>query len=171
MDYQGEVLEPLDEAAVRAAARRLKAKGVEAVAVCYLFSFRNPAHEERTAEILAEEEPNWRISLSSRVLPVIREYPRLSTTVIDAYVGPTMERYLVNLDRQLKERGIATPQVFLMQSNGGLMRITMGARFPNQTLISGPAAGVVAGTALARASEPAQPGDAWTSAAPAPTSA
>lgn len=150
MDYRGTVLEPLDEQAVRAAARRLKARGVQAVAVCYLFSFRNPLHEERTAEILAEEEPAWRISLSSRVLPVIREYPRLSTTVVDAYVGPIMERYLVNLDRRLKERGITTPQVFLMQSNGGLMRITMGARFPNQTLTSGPAAGVVAGAALAR---------------------
>jgi N-methylhydantoinase A len=150
MDYRGTVLEPLDEQAVRAAARRLKARGVQAVAVCYLFSFRNPLHEERTAEILAEEEPAWRISLSSRVLPVIREYPRLSTTVVDAYVGPIMERYLINLDRRLKERGITTPQIFLMQSNGGLMRITMGARFPNQTLTSGPAAGVVAGAALAR---------------------
>jgi N-methylhydantoinase A len=150
LDYQGAVLEPLDEPAVREAARRLKAKGVEAVAVCYLFSFRNPAHEERTAEILAEEEPAWRISISSRVLPVIREYPRLSTTVVDAYVGPIMERYLINLDRRLKQRGVATPQIFLMQSNGGLMRITMGARFPNQTLTSGPAAGVVAGAALAR---------------------
>ena len=151
MDYQGAVLEPLDEQAVRDAARRLKAKGVQAVAVCYLFSFRNPVHEERTAEILAEEEPAWRISLSSHVLPVIREYPRLSTTVVDAYVGPIMERYLVNLEHRLKERGITTPQIFLMQSNGGLMRITMGARFPNQTLTSGPAAGVVAGTAVARA--------------------
>jgi N-methylhydantoinase A len=150
MDYRGTVLEPLDEQAVRVAARRLKARGVQTVAVCYLFSFRNPLHEERTAEILAEEEPAWRISLSSRVLPVIREYPRLSTTVVDAYVGPIMERYLVNLDRRLKERGITTPQIFLMQSNGGLMRITMGARFPNQTLTSGPAAGVVAGAALAR---------------------
>jgi N-methylhydantoinase A len=150
MDYRGTVLDPLDEQAVRAAARRLKARGVQAVAVCYLFSFRNPLHEERTAEILAEEEPAWRISLSSRVLPVIREYPRLSTTVVDAYVGPIMERYLINLDRRLKERGITTPQIFLMQSNGGLMRITMGARFPNQTLTSGPAAGVVAGAALAR---------------------
>ena len=150
MDYLGNVLAPLDERGVREAARRLKAKGVEAVAVCYLFSFRNGVHEERTAEILAEEEPAWRISLSSRVLPVIREYPRLSTTVIDAYVGPIMERYLVNLDRRLKARGVATPQIFLMQSNGGLMRITMGARFPNQTLTSGPAAGVVAGAALAR---------------------
>ena len=151
MDYQGTVLEPLDEQAVREAAQRLKTKGVQAVAVCYLFSFRNPMHEERTAEILADEEPAWRISLSSRVLPVIREYPRLSTTVVDAYVGPIMERYLVKLDHRLKERGIVTPQIFLMQSNGGLMRITLGARFPNQTLTSGPAAGVVAGAALARA--------------------
>ena len=150
MDYQGHVIEPLDEDSVRQAARRLRAKGVEAVAVCYLFSFRNATHEERTAEILRQEEPAWRISLSSRVLPVIREYPRLSTTVVDAYVGPIMERYLVELDSRLRERGIATPQVFLMQSNGGLMRITMGARFPNQTLTSGPAAGVVAGAALAR---------------------
>jgi N-methylhydantoinase A len=150
MDYQGNVIEPLDEDGVRQAARRLRAKGVEAVAVCYLFSFRNAVHEERTAEILREAEPAWRISLSSRVLPVIREYPRLSTTVVDAYVGPIMERYLVKLDNRLRERGIATPQVFLMQSNGGLMRITMGARFPNQTLTSGPAAGVVAGAALAR---------------------
>src|SRR5215472_7438818 len=151
MDYQGTVLEPLDEQAVREAAQRLKAKGVQAVAVCYLFSFRNATHEERTAEILRQEEPAWRISLSSRVLPVIREYPRLSTTVVDAYVGPIMERYLVKLGHRLKERGIVTPQIFLMQSNGGLMRITLGARFPNQTLTSGPAAGVVAGAALARA--------------------
>jgi N-methylhydantoinase A len=150
MDYQGNVLEPLDEQSVRQAARKLKDKGVEAVAVCYLFSFRNPAHEERTAEILAQEEPDWRISISSRVLPVIREYPRLSTTVIDAYVGPIMERYLSDLERRLKQLGVVTPQVFLMQSNGGLMRISMGARFPNQTLISGPAAGVVAGAAIAR---------------------
>src|SRR6516165_1616993 len=150
MDYQGNVIEPLDEGCVREAARRLRAKGVEAVAVCYLFGFRNPAHEERTAEILVEEEPAWRISLSSCVLPMIREYPRLSTTVVDAYVGPIMERYLVNLEARLRQRGVATPQIFLMQSNGGLMRITMGARFPNQTLTSGPAAGVVAGAALAR---------------------
>jgi N-methylhydantoinase A len=144
MDYRGTVLEPLEEQAVRDAARRLKAKKVQAVAVCFLFSFRNPAHEERAAQILAEEEPSWRISLSSRVLPVIREYPRLSTTVIDAYVGPIIARYLTNLDQRLKGRGITTPQVFLMQSNGGLMRITMGARFPNQTLTSGPAAGATA---------------------------
>lgn len=150
MDYQGTELEPLDEDAVRRAAGALKAAGVESVAVSYLFSFQNAAHEARTAEILAEESDAWRVSLSSVVLPTIREYPRQSTTVIDANVGPIMQRYLERLSDRLKDRGVVTPQVFLMQSNGGLMRITIGARFPNQTLLSGPAGGVVAGEELAR---------------------
>ena len=150
MDYQGNELVPLDEDAVRAAAKRLKEDGVESVAVSYLFSFQNADHERRTAEILEEESTDWRVSLSSVVLPTIREYPRQSTTVIDAYVGPIMQRYLERLSDRLKEEGVETPQVFLMQSNGGLMRITLGARFPNQTLLSGPAGGVVAGEELAR---------------------
>jgi N-methylhydantoinase A len=150
MDYQGNELAPLDEDAVREAARALKAEGVESVAVSYLFSFQNGAHELRTAEILAEESSDWRVSLSSVVLPTIREYPRQSTTVIDAYVGPNMQHYLERLSDKLVESGAVTPQVFLMQSNGGLMRITIGARFPNQTLLSGPAGGVVAGEELAR---------------------
>lgn len=150
MDYQGNELETLDEDAVRAAAAALKAEGVESVAVSYLFSFQNDAHEKRTAEILAEEDTDWRVSLSSVVLPTIREYPRQSTTVIDAYVGPNMQHYLERLSDKLVARGVETPQVFLMQSNGGLMRITLGARFPNQTLLSGPAGGVVAGEELAR---------------------
>lgn len=150
IDYLGNELEALDEGAVRDAARRLAADGVESVAVCYLFSFRNPAHESRTAEILAESGNGWRVSLSSLVLPTIREYPRLSTTVIDAYIGPIMQRYLDRLSDRLKTGGVGTPQVFLMQSNGGLMRITIGSKFPNQTLLSGPAGGVVAGEELAR---------------------
>ena len=153
IDYTGAVLEDLDEDAVRAAIRRLKDKGAEALAICYLFSFQNADHEDRTAGIIEEEAPDWRVSLSSRVLPVIREYPRLSTTVIDAYVGPIMARYLTRLADRLKEVGVVTPQIFLMQSNGGLMRINVGARFPNQTLMSGPAAGVVAGLDLARISD------------------
>jgi N-methylhydantoinase A len=150
LDYRGEVVAPLDEAGLRDSVHRLKAKGVEALAVCFLFSFLNPAHERRAAEIVAEVAPECRISLSSNVLPVIREYPRLSTTVIDAYVGPTIADYLMRLERRLIERGLTTPQLFLMQSNGGLMRISLGARHPNQTLLSGPAAGVIAGAELAR---------------------
>ena len=149
LDYQGHVVVPIDEDALRISAQRLARKGVESIAVCFLFSFVNPKHEQRAAEILAEELPNCRISLSSEVLPVIREYPRLSTTVIDAYVGPRISDYLVSLEKRLEARGVATPQKFLMQSNGGLMRISLGARHPNQTLLSGPAAGVIAGADLA----------------------
>jgi N-methylhydantoinase A len=150
LDHQGTVVEALDEATVRAAVDRLRGRNIDSLAVCFLFSFVNPEHEERAAAIVRDAAPEWRLSLSSRVLPTIREYPRLSTTVIDAYVGPVMERYLSSLDARLREAGIATPQVFVMQSNGGLMRINMGARFPNQTLLSGPAAGVVSGLDLAR---------------------
>ena len=149
LDYRGEVVTQLDEAGLRDSVHRLKAKGVEALAVCFLFSFLNPDHERRAAEIVAEIAPECRISLSSNVLPVIREYPRLSTTVIDAYVGPTIADYLMRLERRLIGRGLKTPQLFLMQSNGGLMRISLGARHPNQTLLSGPAAGVIAGAELA----------------------
>ncbi|HEY5348135.1 MAG TPA: hydantoinase/oxoprolinase family protein [Candidatus Lustribacter sp.] len=150
LDYHGDVLVPLDEDDVRRAVRALRAKGAETLAVCLLFSYVSAAHERRIAEIVSEEVPEWRVSLSSTVLPVIREYPRLSTTVIDAYVGPIVERYLVRLGERLNERSVTTPQRFLMQSNGGLMRLSIGARFPNQTLLSGPAAGVVAATELGR---------------------
>jgi N-methylhydantoinase A len=150
VDYRGDVIAPIDDDDLRRAVRSLKAKGIEAVAVCFLFSFLNPDHERRAAAVIAEEAPEWRVSLSSVVLPVIREYPRLSTTVIDAYVGPTVARYLLRLADRLHDGGVVTPQRFLMQSNGGLMRLSIGARFPNQTLLSGPAAGVVAATELGR---------------------
>lgn len=149
VDYRGEVLTKLDEAEVRAAVRHLKDQGIAAVAVCFLFSFVSPAHERRVAEIIAEEAPQLRVSLSSTVLPVLREYNRLSTTVVDAYVGPLVETYLLRLADRLKSRGVVTPQIFIMQSNGGLMRITTGARYPNQMLLSGPAAGVIAANELA----------------------
>ena len=150
LDFRGEVLTPLDEQALRQSVRRLVAQGVEAIAVCFLYAFVNGAHEERAQAIVAEEAPGVRVSISSHVLPVVREYPRLSTTVIDAYVGPKIEVYLLRLMQRLHERGVVTPQTFLMQSNGGLMRIALGARHPNQTLLSGPAAGVIAGAHLAR---------------------
>ena len=148
LDYRGEVLTPLDEDSVRRAIAVLKKQNIESLAVCFLFSFSNPDHERRVAEIVAEEAPDWRLSLSSEVLPTIREYPRLSTTAIDAYVGPMVQTYLLKLGERIAGLGIDTPQLFLMQSHGGLMRITLGARFPNQTLLSGPAAGVVSGVAL-----------------------
>src|SRR4029077_18977579 len=103
LDFEGKVVVPLDEEALRRSVRQLRRKGVEAIAICFLFSFVNSAHEERAAAIVAEEAPECRVSVSSPVLPVIREYPRLSTTVIDAYVGPKIEAYLMRLAERLRE--------------------------------------------------------------------
>jgi N-methylhydantoinase A len=150
LDFRGEVATPLDEDDLRRAILALRAKGIASIAVCFLFSFLDPTHERRASELIAELAPDCRVSLSSTVLPLIREYPRLSTTVIDAYVGPTVEKYLVNLGNRISDAAVNTPQRFLMQSNGGLMRLEIGARFPNQTLLSGPAAGVVAAAELGR---------------------
>ena len=149
VDHAGAITTPIDPSQVRRAVAGLTEKGAQSIAVCLLFSFRNPDHEEAVAQVIATEAPNIRVSLSSRLLPIIREYPRLSTTVIDAYVGPIMEAYLSRLEQQLREVGVETNQIFLMQSNGGFMRINVGARFPNQTLLSGPAAGVVSGRDIA----------------------
>jgi 5-oxoprolinase (ATP-hydrolysing) len=144
----GAVLTELDEEAVREGVRALVADGVTSIAVCYLFSYINPAHELRTREIIQQEAPSCRVSLSSDVLPVVREYRRLSTTVLDAYVGPVVEGYLNRVGDRLHETGVETDQVFLMQSNGGLMRLSTASRRPGETLLSGPAAGVVFGAYL-----------------------
>ena len=149
--YDGSELEPIDEGSVRQAVRKLRDRGVTSIAVCFLFSFMNPAHEQRAAAIIREEYPECRVSLSSVVLPVIREYQRVSTTVVDAYVGPVIETYLRRLSERLRELGMATEQKFIMQSNGGLMRVDIAANYPNQTLLSGPAAGVVFGAQLGQA--------------------
>ena len=105
VNFRGEVLAPLAETEVRAAVRRLAARGVTSIAVCYLFSFLHPEHERRTAEIVAEEAPGLRVAVSSVVLPVLREYNRLSTTVVDAYVGAAVETYLTRLAERLRQRG------------------------------------------------------------------
>lgn len=148
--YDGSVLEPLDEDSVRRAVGELRAEGIESLAVLCLFSFMNSSHEERIAEIAREVFPECRVSLSSRVLPVIREYIRLSTTALDAYVGPVVARYFEELAAQLRDKGLVTGRSYVMQSNGGLMRITLAAQYPNETLLSGPASGVVFGRELGR---------------------
>jgi N-methylhydantoinase A len=148
--FDGQELEPLDEAAVRDAARKLRDAGANSIAVCYLFSFIDSRHEQRTAEIIREEHPAARVSLSSTVLPLIREYLRLSTTVLDAYVGPVVANYLRNITGRLRDCGLRTPKLFIMQSNGGLMQIDIATEYPNQTLLSGPAAGVVFGAGLGK---------------------
>ncbi len=151
VDFAGSELEPLDEASVRQAARELKAKGARSIAVCFLFSFANPAHEERAAEILRAEFPEATISLSSAVLPRIREWPRLSTTLLNAYLEPVLVNYIRALDVGLESAGIATKQRFLMQSNGGVMPFAAAAAGGKTvaTLFSGPAAGAQASAYLA----------------------
>jgi N-methylhydantoinase A len=151
-DYAGRVLRPLDKDAVRRAARELKGAGVESIAVCYLFSFMNPAHEQETRALIQEECPAVHVSLSSEVLPRIREWPRLSTTLLNAYLEPVMVHYIGHLSRGLDAAGLRTQQRFLMQSNGGVMPFSAaiaGGRTVH-TLFSGPAAGAQASAYLAR---------------------
>ena len=145
-DFAGNVLVPLDRDAVRQAAREFKRLDVESIAVCYLFAFAYSAHEQATRAILAEELPDMPVSLSSEVLPRIREWPRLSTTLINAYLEPVMVRYIAHLNGGLDEIGVTTPQRFLMQSNGGVMPFAAaiaGGRTVH-TLFSGPAGGAQA---------------------------
>ena len=150
-DYSGKVLLPLDQNAVRTAARELKDAGVGSIAVCYLFSFMNPAHEETTRKILLEEFPGVSVSLSSEVLPRIREWSRLSTTLLNAYLEPVLVRYIEHLNHGLDDAGVTTQQRFLMQSNGGVMPFSavVGGGRTVHTLFSGPAAGAQASAYLA----------------------
>ena len=114
VDYRGRVLRDLDELALRSAVRELKIKGIESLAVCLLFSFLHPQHEARVRDIVAEEMPECSVSLSSEVLPQIREYHRLSTTVINAYLQPILARYVAQLETRLSGVGITTPQKYVM---------------------------------------------------------
>jgi N-methylhydantoinase A len=150
VDFRGRILLPLDETALRAAARDLAQTGIESIAVCLLFSFLHPAHEARVREIVREEMPDCNVSLSSEVLPQIREYYRLSTTVINAYLQPILTRYIDQLDRRLASAGIATPQKYVMQSNGGMSTFAGASSKAVATLLSGPAGGVTAGAYACR---------------------
>src|SRR6516164_8144199 len=150
VDFRGNVLHQLDETALRATVRELAAQNVESIAVCLLFSFLHPEHEARVREIIAQEMPDCSISLSSEVLPQIREYYRLSTTVINAYLQPILARYIAQLDRRLCGAGIATRRKYVMQSNGGMATFTAAARRAVTTVLSGPAGGVTAGVLAGR---------------------
>lgn len=144
VDCEGRIVTPLKESDVRNAARLFKDEGVESVAVSTLFSFYEPCHERRIAEILGEEMPGVYISLSSEILPEIREYERTSTVVLNSYVGPILRRYLISLADQLKKRGFKGV-LLIMQSNGGVMSPSVAAVFSSNTLLSGPAAGPLSG--------------------------
>ena len=134
----------IDVEASREAIRRLKKKDVQSVAVCFLFSFLNPAHELKIKELFAQEFPEARLSLSCEVLPQIREFYRMSTTVINAYIQPVMASYLGRLDNRMREMGVTTPKLYIMQSNGGVSTFKGSAEKPVATVLSGPAGGVIA---------------------------
>src|SRR5580698_10518500 len=150
VDYTGKELEPLDEAAVRKAATELKAAGALSVAVCYLFSYMNPAHEQRSGAIIAEVFPEAHVSLSSEVLSRVREWPRMSATLLNAYLAPVLVSYIADLEKRLNTTGVLTQQRFLMQSNGGVMPFTaaMTGHKTVHSLLSGPAAGAQASAYL-----------------------
>jgi N-methylhydantoinase A len=148
----GSVVRELDRGAVTAIARRLRELQVESVAVCLLFSFANPEHEQQVEEILKTELPGAQIRLSSAVLPRIREWPRISTMLLGASLEPLLVDYIGALADGLTARGLAFDRMFLMESNGGLMpfsAVVSGGRAV-QTLLSGPAAGVQAAISIAR---------------------
>ena len=147
VEYSGKVLHELDEAAVRSIADDMKGKGVEAVAICYIHSYANPKHEQRTAEIVREVMPDAYLTLSSDILPVIREYERTSTATVNAYIMPKVQQYLVNLREKLAEMGY-TKDFYLMQSSGGIISDTAVVTRPVTTLNSGPAGGVMASAQL-----------------------
>jgi N-methylhydantoinase A len=138
----GAELEPLDEEAVRAAARRLRAAGVDSIAVCFLHSYADPAHERRARALLLEEHPGGAVSLSSEVLPVFREFERSMGTVLNAYVQPLVGRYVARLVGELRPRGIRAP-LSIMKSNGGVIGADVVRTQAIHTALSGPAAGVI----------------------------
>ncbi len=149
IDAQGRVLAPLDEEGVATLARRLSAERIEAVAVGFLHSFTNPAHERRAGEILAEHLPGVAVTLSCEVSPEMREYERFSTACANAYVQPQIGRYLANLETLLRREGFACP-LYLMLSGGGLTSVETAIRFPVRLVESGPAGGAIFAAEIAR---------------------
>lgn len=149
MNYLGEVLTPLDENDARRVIRKLRATGVQSIAVCLLFSYVNDTHERRLRKLIAEEFPEAFISISSDVLRQVREYERTSTTVVNSYVGPAVKRYLAHLRDGLAKEGL-TNEFLVMQSNGGMMTITFASAHAVNAVLSGPSAGAIGGMFWAR---------------------
>ena len=148
VDVHGKVRLPLDEAAVAAQVARLKDNGIEAVAICFMHSYVNPAHEERTAEILKKAMPELSITLSCEVCPEIREYERTSTAVANAYVQPLMDGYLARMDEALRVEQFRGA-VYLVTSGGGLTSIDTARKFPVRLIESGPAGGAIFASQIA----------------------
>lgn len=148
LQYDGSVLIPLDEQVIRDAAAKVKSDGYGAVAVSYLFSYKNPAHELRTREILLEElGEDFTVSLSHESAKEWREYERTSSAVVEAYTGPVVRNYLLDLESKLSDRGVDVP-LHIMQSSGGILTARSARQRPLQTLLSGPVGGAIGGGKL-----------------------
>ncbi|WP_332694396.1 hydantoinase/oxoprolinase family protein [Bosea sp. (in: a-proteobacteria)] len=139
--FDGSVAMPLDRDSLGAEIERLRQEGVTSVAVCYLHSYRNAQHERETALAVAEALPDAFVSLSSEVLPQIKEYERVSTTVVNAYVGPAVRKYLQSLEARLEKAGF-TGSLFIILSHGGMAPLQEAARLAAATVLSGPAGGI-----------------------------
>jgi N-methylhydantoinase A len=144
---RGEVFTPLNGDEVRRAIETLRAQNVEAVAICFINSFANPAHEQQAAALVRQLLPDVALSISHEVLPEIREYERMSSTSVNAYLMPVVKRYLHSLESEL---GSHARGLRIMQSNGGVMTAEHARRHPVQLIESGPAAGALAAAALTR---------------------
>jgi len=147
--WDGSVHIPLDEDQLREIVAKLRKENVEAVAVCFLFSYENPAHERRTKEILEEALPEVFVSISSEVSPKIREFQRSNTTLINSYVGRTLSNYLFSLENYLKENG-KEGEFYLIQQNGGITVAKGAEKFAVRSILSGPAGGAVGGVNLGK---------------------
>jgi N-methylhydantoinase A len=148
--HTGEVERPLDADAVRAAARRLRDAAVGAIAICFLYSFVRPEHERQAKQIIQEECPGVFVCASHEIAPEFREFERLSTTVINAYLGPVMSGYISRLAPRLNALGL-TAAPHLTQSNGGVIGFQTAARMPVRAVLSGPSTGVIGAQAVGRA--------------------
>lgn len=141
INFQGDVLQPCDMEQLATIVEELRAKKVAAVAICLLHSYRNPAHELQVEAFLRERLPDVYVSRSSDVLPQIKEYERVSTTVVNAYVGPAVKLYLTRLEARLKEAGFAG-RLFIILSHGGMAPVEEAWRIAAATVLSGPAGGI-----------------------------
>jgi N-methylhydantoinase A/oxoprolinase/acetone carboxylase beta subunit len=150
LDAQGNTLTALDEASVVRAIEQLAALDVRAIAVCLVFSFLDPTHEQRIRKLILDRHPGLMVSLSSEVDPAFREYERTCVTAFDAYIKPVVADYLANMEQGLAAAGVSVP-LQMMQSRGGLMSSSVARQRPVRLFLSGPAAGVVGGVEAARA--------------------
>lgn len=143
IDANGAVVKPLQEQALINSLEALRDEGIEALAICFLFSFKNPDHEQRAAQLASKILPDCFISISSDIYPQYREYERTSTTVVNSYLGPKVSTYLQRMSDALVNIGVQVP-LHMMQSNGGIISWTEATRMPCRIVESGPAAGVIA---------------------------